>query len=587
MVRYLTEIRHQQAPMTQLDLNSTPDTAAEWIAKFLQARGVDRIFGLQGGHIQPIWDYVHRLGIRIIDVRDEGAAVHMAHAHAELTGQLGVCMVTAGPGVTNCVTGMANASLARMPVLLIGGCTSRPQANMGPLQDIPHVDILKPVTRQSRTLRVADQVIREFDEGVSRAFGDLGEPGPVYLEIPTDVLRTVVPKQLILDDWMQAKTTRIIAPDPASIEQAMEALWSAKRPLVVTGRGATKAGAELVRLLDACGAVYLDTQESRGLVPGEHASVVGAMRAAAMTEADTVVVIGRKLDYQMGYGSPAVFPNAKRFIRLADTAGELVDNRRGTPELLATPSLALAAIVKAAGNRRPATDRAWADGLRKKHLDRSKPSTKSATTGSDGKIHPAAIFDTLKTLVDKDFIAIADGGDLLSFARVGLEANTYMDAGAFGCLGVSVPYAIAASLAFPDRQVIAITGDGAYGINAMEIDTAVRHGAKIVVIISNNAGWNIERLDQEMNYGGRVVGTTLRHSDYAAMARALGAHGERVEKPGDLAGAIERAIENAPAVVDVVTSQTVVSSDAKKGLGFVPDYQALTAWDEAERKRRE
>lgn len=572
--------------MTQLDLNSTPDTVAEWIAKFLRARGVDRIFGLQGGHIQPIWDYVHRLGIRIVDVRDEGAAVHMAHSHGELTGRLGVAMVTAGPGVTNCVTGMANASLARIPVLLIGGCTSRPQANMGPLQDIPHVDILRPVTRQSRTLRVADQVIREFDEAVSRAFGDLGEPGPVYLEIPTDVLRTVVKKNLVLDDWMKPRATRVIAPDPAAIELAVEALWSAKRPLVVTGRGATKAAPEIVRLLDACGAVYLDTQESRGLVPGEHPSFVGAMRAAAMTEADTVFVIGRKLDYQMGYGSPAVFPHA-RFIRLADTAGELVDNRRGSPEILATPSLALAAMVKAAGNRRPTVDRAWTEGLRKKHVERSKPAAKPETMGKDGKIHPAAIFQALKQHADKDFIAIADGGDLLSFARVGLEASTYLDAGAFGCLGISVPYAIAASLAFPGRQVIAITGDGAFGINAMEIDTAVRHGAKIVVIVSNNAGWNIERLDQEMNYGGRVVGTTLRHSDYAAMARALGAHGERVENIGDLAGAIERAIKNAPALVDVVTSQTVVSSDAKKGLGFVPDYQALTAWDEAEQKRRQ
>jgi acetolactate synthase-1/2/3 large subunit len=568
-----------------IDLNSTPDTCAEWIARFLKVRGIDRIFGLQGGHIQPIWDHIARLGIRIIDVRDEGAAVHMAHAHAEITGELGVAMVTAGPGVTNTVTGMANASLARIPVLLIGGCTSRPQANMGPLQDIPHVDILRPVCRQSRTLRVADQVIREFDEAVSRAFGDLGEPGPVYLEIPTDVLRTPVAKLLVLDEWLQPKAARLIAPDPAAVAEAVEALWSAKRPLVVTGRGARSASSELIRLLDACGAVYLDTQESRGLVPADHPSFVGAIRATAMTEADTVLVIGRKLDYQLGYGSPAVFPNA-RFVRLSDSAGELLDNRRGTPELLAAPSLALDAIVKAAGNRRPAVDRAWSEGLRRKHVERSSGGKKPAVVCSDGKIHPTAIFDAIKEVADKDFIAIADGGDLLSFARVGLEATTYLDAGAFGCLGVGVPYAIAAALAYPGKQVISITGDGAFGINAMEIDTAVRHGAKCVFVVSNNAAWNIERFDQETNYGGRVVGTTLRHSDYAAMARALGAHGERVEKPGDLAAALKRALAKAPALVDVVTSQTAVSSDARKGLGFVPDYQPLTAWDDAERKRR-
>ena len=148
-------------------------------------------------------------------------------------------------------------------------------------------------------------------------------------------------------------------------------------------------------------------------------------------------------------------------------------------------------------------------------------------------------------------------------------------------------HAIAAALAFPGRQVISVNGDGAYGINAMEIDTAVRHGAKAVFIVSNNAAWNIERYDQEANYGGRVIGTTLRHSDYAAMARALGAHGERVEDPAQLEAAIRRGLANAPAVIDVVTSQGVVSSEAQKGLGFVPDYQALTAWDDAERKRRE
>jgi acetolactate synthase-1/2/3 large subunit len=571
-----------------VDLNADPNACAAWIARFLQARGIDRVFGLQGGHIQPIWDHIARLGIRIVDVRDEGAAVHMAHAHAELTGQLGVAMVTAGPGVTNTVTAVANAMLGRVPVLLIGGCTSRPQANMGPLQDIPHVDILRPVTCLSRTLRVPEQVIRELDEGVSRAMGDLGEPGPVYLEIPTDVLRTTVPPQLILDDWMRPKAPRTIQPDPAGVAAAVAAIWSARRPLVMTGRGAKLAGAEIVQLLDRSGAVYLDTQESRGLVPAEHPAVVGAMRAAAMTEADLVVVIGRKLDYQMGYGSPAVFPNA-RFVRIADTAGELIDNRRGDPELLATPSLALAAIVAAAGNRAPSVDRAWTENLRRRHQERSAKATDTAAkqaVGADGKVHPGAIFAALKELADPDYIAIADGGDLLSFARVGLEAKTYLDAGAFGCLGIGAPYAVAASLAYPDRQVICITGDGAFGINAMEIDTAVRHGTKAVFIVSNNAAWNIERYDQETNYGGRVVGTLLAHSDYAAMARAFGLHGERVEKPEDLKGAIARALANAPALVDVVTSQTVVSSDSQKGLGFVPDYQALTAWDDAERKRR-
>jgi acetolactate synthase-1/2/3 large subunit len=529
---------------------------------------------------------VARQGIRIIDVRHEAAAVHMAHAHAELTSALGVAMATAGPGVTNTVTAMANASLARAPVLLIGGCTSRPQANMGPLQDIPHVEILRPVTRASRTARVAEQVVRELDEAVARAMGDVGEPGPVYIEIPTDVLRTPVPPQLVLNEWMAAKPPRVLTPDAAEIALAVDALWSARRPLVISGRSARNASAELVRLLDASGALYLDTQESRGLVPADHPAAVGAMRATAMTEADLVVLIGRKLDYQLGYGSPAVFPHAQ-FIRIADTAGELIDNRRGQPEIMAAPALALRAILEAAGNRRSSVDAAWADRLRRKHRERMAASgVAKEAVGADGKIHPRAIFDAIAEVADPDHIAVADGGDLLSFARVGLASRTYMDAGAFGCLGVGVPFGVSAALAFPGRQVISINGDGAFGINAMEIDTAVRHGAKAVFVVSNNAAWNIERYDQEANYGGRVVGTTLRHSDYAAMARALGAHGERVEDPAKLADALRRAFANAPALVDVVTSQAAISSDARKGLGFVPDFQPLTTWDDAERKRR-
>jgi acetolactate synthase-1/2/3 large subunit len=571
--------------MTSIDLGSGPESCAARIAQFLERRGVDRVFGLQGGHIQPIWDWLPRLGIRIVDVRDEGAAVHMAHAHAELAGGFGVAMVTAGPGVTNCVTAIANASLARAPVLLIGGCPPRAQVNMGPLQDIPHVDIMRPVTRSSRTLRVADQVLRELDEAVARASGDLGEPGPVYVEIPTDVLRTEVPDALVLEDWMRPKPARRILPDPNAVDAAVEAVWSARRPVVVTGRGARGAGEGLVRFLDATGALYLDTQESRGLVPADHPSVAGAVRGAVMSETDLLIVIGRKLDYQLGYGSPAVFPSA-RVMRIADTAGELVDNRRGDPELLADPALALDAIVEAAANRPPSVDSDWAEGLRRKQRERTAGGGGAPEPCSDGKIHPRLIFDAIAEVAPPDYIAVADGGDLLSFARIGLAARTYMDAGAFGCLGVGVPFAIAAALAFPDRTVISVNGDGAYGINAMEIDTAVRHGAKAVFIISNNAAWNIERYDQEVNYGGRVVGTTLRHSDYAAMARALGAHGERVETAADLPAALVRALENAPSVVDVVTSQGAVSSDAKKGLGYVPEFQPLLAWDNAERRRR-
>jgi acetolactate synthase-1/2/3 large subunit len=576
----------------------SPTSVAELVARFLIARGVDRIYGLQGGHIQPIWDWLARLGVRIIDVRDEGAAVHMAHAHSVFGPQaspagrsLGVAMVTAGPGVTNTVTAMTHAHLERVPVLLIGGCPPRLQDDLGPLQGIDHVALLAPVTRHARTLRVADQIARDLDKAWALAQGDGGPPGPVYIEIPTDVLRETVPAACVLPEHLKPTVRPPQVPDAGLVAQAAAVLRSARRPLVITGRGAqasTGASAALTRLLDASGAVYLDTQESRGLVDPSHPSVVGAVRAKAMHEADLVLVVGRKLDYQLAYGSPAVFRNA-RFLRIADHADELRDNRRGEVELLADPALALAALADALGSPSPATDIAWAQALRTEHLRRAARHVEAmavAPAGRDGHMHPNRIFAALRQVLKPDAITIADGGDLLSFARMGLEPRHYLDAGAFGCLGVGTPYAVAAALLHPGRQVVAVTGDGAFGFNAMEIDSAARHGAKAVFIVSNNAAWNIERLDQEMNYGGRVVGTTLAWSDYAGMARAFGLHAERVTDPARLEGALRDAFDRAPALIDVVTTQDALSSDAGKGLGWVPDRQALTAWDEAEQQRR-
>lgn len=567
-----------------------PDcTTARLVARFLQARGVQRIFGLQGGHIQPIWDDAAQRGIEIVDVRDEGAAVHMAHAHAELTGELGVALVTAGPGVTNTVTAIANAFVARMPVLLIGGCPPRPQDNMGALQGIAHVAVMHPITRHAVTARDADQVLRELDEAVARAFGDAGEPGPVYIEFPTDVLRETVPGNLILAEYLAAKPVRNLPPDPAGVRAAVDALWSARRPLVISGRGAKGAGAELVALLDALGAPYLDTQESRGLVPATHPSQASAMRGRAMAEADLVVLVGRKLDYQLGYGSPAAFPHA-RFVRISETAGELIDNRRGAVELLATPSHALAAIVAEAENRVASNDSAWIAMLRDGQADRTArydAALATAAAGADGAMHPNRILAAIDEVFDPArTIVVADGGDILSFARLGLKGCMYLDSGAFGCLGVGVPYAIAAKLAFPTHDVVAVVGDGSFGFHAMEIDTAVRHAAPIVVVVANNAAWNIERYDQLTQYDGRVVGTELRSSDYAALARALGAHGERVTAPEALPDALRRAKTRSPAVLDVIVTRDAVSSDGRKGLAAVPDYQALAEWNALEERRR-
>jgi len=565
----------------------SPDTSAGVIARFLKARGVDRIFALCGGHIMPIWMRADAEGIRIIDVRDERAAVYMAHAHSELTGTIGVALVTAGPGVTNAMTGIANAHIARAPVLVLSGGPPRPQDNRGGLQDLPHTDLVRSITRYARTVREPSLVLQELDEAVSRAMGQGGEPGPVYLDFPTDTLRGEVPRPVQLEEHFRPKGRPLIRPNDTDVAAAVDLLWSARHPLVISGRGARGAGPELRALLDALGAPYLDTGESKGLVSEDHPSVVAAMRGAIMGDADVVVTVGRRLDFQLAYGSPAVFGDA-RFLRIGDTPTELRDNRRGAVELFAQPAAALAALVHHAAGRVPATDRAWAEGMRRKHLERAdklRTSMKTAASDSAGRIHPNRVLAELQSQLDPDAVVVADGGDFLSFARVGLAASTYLDPGSLGCIGIGTPFGIAASLAYPDRQVVVATGDGAFGFNAMEIDTAVRHKAPVMIVVANNGAWQIEVHDQTDTHG-KVVGTRLQFSDHAAMARAFGMHAERVERAEDLAGAIERALANRPSLLDVVVSPEARSSDGKSGLAWVPDLQPLAAWDEAERKWR-
>jgi acetolactate synthase-1/2/3 large subunit len=566
----------------------TLDSAAAVIARFLRARGVQRVFGLCGGHIMPIWMRIDSEGIRIVDVRDERAAVYMAHAHAELTGSLGVAVVTAGPGVTNAMTGIANAHVARAPVLVLSGVPPRAQENRGALQDMNHVEFVRPLTRYARTVREPALVLQELDEAVSRASGQGGEPGPVYLDFPVDTLRAEVPRALQLAEHFAPKPNPRIFPDPAEIDKAVELLWSARHPLVITGRGARGSGPTLVQLLDRLGAAYLDTGESRGLVPDDHPSVVAAMRGTVMGQADVVLSVGRRLDFQLAYGSPAVYGDA-RFVRIADAPSELRDNRRGAVEILATPALALEAILKAAGNRSPATDGAWLTSLQAKHAERTEKllaSMRDAPPGGDGRMHPNRLLAALRDALPSDAIIVADGGDFLSFARVGMPATTYLDPGSLGCIGIGTPFGIATSLAFPDRVVAVLTGDGSFGFNAMEIDTAARHGAKVLIVVANNGGWAIEVRDQKETHG-KVVGTELQYADHAAMARAFGLHGERVERVEDLAGAIARALANRPALLDVVVTPEAASSDARSGLAWVPDLQAIAAWDAAEAEWRQ
>ena len=572
-------------------MSSAPEiheqSVAALIARYLKSQGVKRVYGLCGGHIMPIWMRLDAEGIQIIDVRDERAAVYMAHAEAELGNGLGVALVTAGPGVTNAMTGIAYSHVARSSVLVLSGLPPVPQGNRGALQDITHTDLVRSITRYARTVYDADLALQELDEAVCRSLGQGGEPGPTYLDFPVDVLRRRVSPAVELAERFVPRTFNSMTPNDAEVHAAVELLWSAKRPLVISGRGAKFSSPALSELLSRLGAAYLDTGESKGLVPESHPSVVAAMRGVVMKQADVVLTLGRRLDFQLAYGSPAVFGDAK-FVRIADCAAELRDNRRGEVEILASCDLTLQAMLAVAADRVPNADKTWLNNLRQQHEERSEKlslSMRNAKAGSDGLMHPNQILSALRDVVDDDAILVADGGDFLSFARVGLPASTYLDPGSLGCIGVGTPLGVAASLVCPDKTVVVATGDGAFGFNAMELDTAVRHNAPLLVVVANNGAWAIEVRDQIESYG-KVVGTRLKFSDYAAMAKGLGLYAERVEREEDLKAAIERALANRPALLDVLVTPEAVSSDAKSGLAWVPDLQALGTWDEAEQQWR-
>ncbi|KNH08969.1 Thiamine pyrophosphate-requiring enzyme [Candidatus Burkholderia brachyanthoides] len=324
------------------------------------------------------------------------------------------------------------------------------------------------------------------------------------------------------------------------------------------------------------GAAYLDTGESRGLVPDSHPGVVGAVRGTIMGDSDLIVTVGRKLDFQLAYGSPAVFGEAK-LIRLSDSAAELRDNRRADVEFYATPKAMLQALVDAIGNKKGSIDREWIAKHRQNHearVAKFSAGLRGKQTSSDGRIHPNWLIAELREQMPKDGVVVADGGDFLSFARGGLARADLSRSGATRLYRRrhAVRRRGESRAAGPDdrrrdRRRVRLQHHG-------DRDTAVRHKAPLLVVVANNGAWQIEVRDQEETHGG-VVGTTLQFADHAAMARGFGMHAERVEKPEDLAGAIQRAMTNRPALLDVVVTPDAASSNSKLGLAWVPDLQPL------------
>lgn len=562
-------------------------TVANAIVRFLVARGVTRVYGLVGGHVQPIWDELAQQGVQIVDVRHESAAVYMAHAESLLTGRFGVALVTAGPGLTNAMTGIANAHVSCAPVLVMSGRTPRPQTGMGAMQDVPQFAIVQPLCRRVEVVFERQHVLPRLDAVTRAALGADGPPGPAYIDFPTDLLREAISEPEVDTEWLRPWEPSAAIPDDASVCKAAELLRLAERPLVLSGRGVRECSQLLAHFLDVTGSVYLDTTESRGAVPSSHPAFVPAMRGRAMGEADLVITLGRRLDFQLAYGSKAVFAPDAKFIRVGRTVSEISDNRRAAVEIKADVEATLGKLLALdlAGTHR---NRVWRDQLIAANAERTKrlaTHLRDTAPAADGRMHPYTLIAALNDILEEDTVVVVDGGDILSFARVALKVTAaYLDPGPLGCIGVGVPFANAAALSLAGRRVVALVGDGSLGFTAMELDTAVRKNIPVVYIVANNEGWNIDRHDQLRNYR-HVVGVRLPGCRYDQLAKALGMHAERIEAPSELPGALQRALKNAPALLDVLVSGAPTSPDFENGLAEVCSRQALRKWHEAEELR--
>lgn len=576
----------------------TPSAAAasiaETVASFLVSQGTRRVFGLCGGHIQPLWDAVLQSGIEIVDVRHEASAVHMAHAHAEVTGELGVALVTAGPGLTNAMTAIANADVSRVPVLVLTGRAPRPQRGMHAMQDVAQAAMVSPVVRRAECVEHPRHLLDRMTRVVRAALGVEDAPGPALLDVPADLWDITHDHQDDDEAWMAPIGRGRREPDPRAIAAAADVIAAGDRPLVIGGRGATAAEDELRSFLEASGAAYLESSDSQGSLT-DHAAAVSAVRGRALREADVVVTLARVLDFQLGYGSSAVFSPEARFVRIGRSEDELVHNRRAAAEVVADirPALrSLTAMLRDKGGP-SASGSDWRRTLTRSHRERARALTDSmatATVEGDGRISPFALLHEVNSVLGPRSITVADGGDILSFARIALRGSRRLDCGPFGCLGVGTPFAIGAALGLDPSlrsgPVVAVIGDGSFGFTAIEVDTAVRHRADVVLVIANNEAWNIEKKDQLERFDGRLAGVDLPGCRYDLLGRALGAHAERVEDLADLGPALERAAARTPAVVDVRISGEPTSPDFASGLASVPALQPLTRWDDAERTLR-
>ena len=528
-------------------------TGSEVLAQALGAQGVDTLFYLMGGPMLETEAACIQLGIRAIDTRHEQAAALAAHAWTRVTRRPGVCMGCSGPGTTNLVTGVANAFADCAPVVAIGGSSPRVFLGMEAFQEIDQVAIMRPVTKWAE--RIYDA--RRIPELVATAFrqATTGRPGPVYLDLPGDTLGEKVEAESVVQPpaWRPAPRT---LGDPGAVREAVALLARAERPVILGGSGVwwSDGAAAFRALVEATGIPFYTTPISRGLIPEDHALAFLNARSKAFAEADVVVAVGTRFNWMVQFGRPPRFAADLKVIHVDIDPTQLGHNRAVDVPIAGDARAVLEQLhAEAEGKLDPRRWAAWTGKLRA--LDAEKSAEVDRAMSSDATpIHPLRLCKEVRDFLRRDAILVVDGQEILNYGRQAIPtfvAGHRLNSGAFGCMGVGLPFGLGAKVARPDAQVVVLHGDGSYGLNAMEIDTAVRHGIPVLVVISNNGGWTA---DAPWTRPLPKPGRNLGHTRYDKVAQELGAHGEYVEKPHEIRPALERAwASGRPAVVNVIT----------------------------------
>lgn len=521
------------------------------VAKMLTREGVDVVFTLCGGHIMSMYAGLVDEGIRIVDFRHEQAAAHAADGYARLTRRPGVAMVTAGVGVTDAVTGIANAFEADSPVLIIGGQAPTDQFEMGSLQELDSVTLVSSITKWARSVGHT----RRIPEYLSIAFRQMfaGRYGPAFLEVPVDVLLGAVEdSEVELPENYRTGSTP--AGNPDAVARAAAVLSRAKCPVVIAGSAIwwNDAGAALAHLAERAAApVYLNAM-GRGTLPPDHPNYFSASRKFALAQADVILVAGAPLDFRLAYGKAPSFNADAKIIQVDVDAREIGRNRGADIGIVGDTRSVLGQLADAV---QAAESSDW---LRKLRERESKDQEKMrALMNSDVvPIHPMRMAREVRDILDEDAIVIGDGGNIVSQAAKVINVpkpGHWLDPGRFGCLGVGVPFGIAAKLVHPRSNVVIINGDGAFGLNGFEFDTAVRFNLPMLSVVGNDAAWGQIRGPQIAFFGAdRAVASALALSRYDRVVEALGGYGEFVQEPGALRPALERALASGkPACVNV------------------------------------